>query len=60
MSHVSMLALVAAAVVLAGVVLLSVSRHAHEHPGALLSLLIGLVVLLGLGFVIAKWRRQRT
>jgi hypothetical protein len=59
MSHVSMLALIAAVVVIAGLVLMFVSRHAHEHPGARVLVLIGAPVLLLLIFVIGKWRRQR-
>jgi hypothetical protein len=59
MSHVSMLALIAATVVIAALVLVYVSQHVHEHPGAALVAIIGVPVLLLLAFVIGKWRRQR-
>jgi hypothetical protein len=59
MSHVSMLALIVATVVIAGLVLVYVSRHVHEHPGARLIAIIGVPVVLLLAFVIGKFRRQR-
>jgi hypothetical protein len=59
MSHVSMLALIAATIVIAALVLVYVSRHVHEHPGAALVAIIGVPVLLALMYVIGKRRRQR-
>jgi ABC-type siderophore export system fused ATPase/permease subunit len=59
MSHASMLALAAVTAVIAAVVLMFVSQHAHEHAGARVLVLIGAPVLLLLIFVIGTWRGHR-
>ena len=57
MSHVAMAALAGAIVVIAALVLVYVSRHAHEHPGAALVVILGVPVLIALMFVIGRRRR---
>ena len=57
MSHVAMAALAASIPLLAGLVLVTVSRKAHEHPGAVLFILLGLPILVALYAFIAKYRR---
>ncbi|HTL32005.1 MAG TPA: hypothetical protein VL326_02705 [Kofleriaceae bacterium] len=58
MSHVAMAALAAAVVVTAALTLIYVSRHAHQHPGAVLVVLIGVPALIALFAVIAMRRRS--
>lgn len=58
MSHISMAALAVAVVVLAGLSLIYVSRHAHEHPGAVLGVIIGVPALIILALVIGRRRRS--
>ena len=57
MSHLAMAALAASVPLLAGLVLVTVSRNAHEHPGAVLLILLGLPILVALYAFIAKYRR---
>ena len=57
MSHVAMAALAGAIVVIAALVLVYVSRHAHEHPGAAFVVILGVPVLIALMFVIGRQRR---
>ena len=60
MPHVSrMAALAAAAVVIAALVLVSLSRQLHEHPGAVLGVILGVPALAVLAIVIGR-RRRRT
>jgi hypothetical protein len=58
MPHIAMGAVAIGAVVFAGLMLIYMSRHAHEHPGALLALLIGAPVLLALAFFVARRLRR--
>ena len=53
------LLLAAVTAVIAALVLMFVSRHAHEHAGARVLVLIGAPVLLLLIFVIGTWRGHR-
>jgi uncharacterized membrane protein len=57
MSHASMAALALGIVVVAGLVLVYVSRHVHQHPGAVLLVLLGFPVLVLLAIILAKRRR---
>lgn len=59
MSHVAMAALAAAIVVTSALTLIYVSRHAHQHPGAVLVVLIGVPALVALVAVIAMRRRTQ-
>ena len=59
MSHSAMAALAAAVVVIAALVLVYVSRHVHEHPGAFLVALVGVPALVVLAIVIARRRREQ-
>jgi hypothetical protein len=58
MSHVSMAALAACIVVTAALTLIYVSRHAHQHPGAILVVLVGVPALIALFAVVLMRRRQ--
>lgn len=58
MSHVAMAALAVAVVVIAALGLIYVSRHYHEHPGAVLGVLVGAPVVILLAIVIARSRRR--
>lgn len=57
MSHVALAALAAAVVVIAALVLVSLSRQLHQHPGAVLALVLGVPTLAVLAIVIGKRRR---
>jgi hypothetical protein len=57
MSHVAMAALAASVPLLAALVLVTVSRKVHDHPGAVLLVLLGLPILVALYAFIAKYRR---
>ena len=57
MTHVAMGAVALGTVVVAGLVLLYVSRHAHQHPGATLAVLVGALALIALVFLVARRRR---
>lgn len=59
MSHVAMAALAGVVVVTAALTLMYVSRHAHQHPGAVLVVLIGVPALIALIAVIAMRRRPQ-
>lgn len=60
MSHVAMAVLAIAAVVLAGLGLIVVSRHAHDHPGAVFGLMIGGLTLIALVIIVARRRGEHT
>lgn len=57
MSHASMAALAVAVVVVGGLVLIYVSRQFHDHPGAVLGLILGVPALIVLTYVIGRRRR---
>ena len=57
MSHVSIAALAVGIVVIAGLVLVYVSRHVHQHPGAVLLVILGFPVLILLAIILGKRRR---
>ena len=57
MSHVSIAALAVGIVVIAGLVLVYVSRHVHQHPGAVLLAVLGFPVLILLAIIVGKRRR---
>jgi hypothetical protein len=57
MSHASIAALAVAVVVIGGLVLLYVSRHFHDHPGAVLGMALGVTALVVLTFVVGRLRR---
>lgn len=57
MSHVAMAALAGVVVVTAALTLMYVSRHAHQHPGAVLVVLIGVPALIAMIAVLAMRRR---
>jgi hypothetical protein len=57
MSHVSIAALALGTVVVAGLVLVYVSRHVHQHPGAVLLVVLGFPVLILLAIILGKRRR---
>lgn len=59
MSHVSIAALAVGIVVIAGLVLVYVSRHVHQHPGAVLFVILGFPVLILLAIILGKRRRAR-
>ena len=59
MSHVAMAALAGAVVVIAALVLVYVSRHAHQHPGAALVAILGIPALIALAIVIVRRRGAR-
>ena len=56
MSHVSIAALAVGIVVIAGLVLVYVSRHVHQHPGAVLFVIVGFPVLILLAIILGKRR----
>lgn len=58
MSHVALAALAAAVVVIAALVLVSLSRQLHRHPGAVLAVVLGVPTLTVLAIVIGKRRRE--
>jgi hypothetical protein len=58
MSHVSMGALALAAVAIAGLALVYVSRHFHQHPGAVLAVLVGTPAVIALMFIVVARRRR--
>jgi hypothetical protein len=58
MSHVALAALAAAVVVIAALVLVSLSRQLHQHPGAVLAVVLGVPALTVLALVIGKRRRE--
>jgi hypothetical protein len=45
--------------VIAGLVLVYVSRHVHQHPGAVLFVILGFPVLILLAIILGKRRRAR-
>jgi ABC-type transport system involved in cytochrome c biogenesis permease component len=57
MWHVSIAALALGTVVVAGLVLVYVSRHVHQHPGAVLLVVLGFPVLILLAIILGKRRR---
>lgn len=57
-SHVAIAAIAAAAVVIGALVLVSISGHARQHPGALLMTVLGIPTLFVLLIVIAIRRRE--
>jgi hypothetical protein len=58
MSHVAMAAVAVGAVVIAGLVLIFASRQVHEHPGAVLGVILGVPALIAVALVIARRRRS--
>ena len=58
MSHVAMAALAVSAVVIAGLVLIFASRQLHEHPGAVLAVIIGVPACIALMVTVVRRRRD--
>jgi hypothetical protein len=56
MSHVAIVALAVSVVVIGGVILIYVSRQFHDHPGAVLGLILGVSALFVLTYVIGRRR----
>ncbi|HTL31575.1 MAG TPA: hypothetical protein VL326_00545 [Kofleriaceae bacterium] len=56
MSHASIAALAVAVVVVGGVSLIFMSRQFHDHPGAVLGLILGVSALIVLTYVIGRRR----
>ena len=59
MSHISIAALAVGTVVLAGLVLVYVSRHVHEHQGPALFAVFGVPLVILLAILLGKHRRAR-